>query len=134
MLILTGLHPKFCNCASCSVGARLKARRLTSAVLGRPRTQRFVFSFGFEFGLGSTFGGPSGAVDGNYTFEVGALLDHDMGGGEIAGDGSMLFDFNSIIHTKAALDGAINDYFPGQGLGVYVGSFSDGQAMPRNGK
>jgi hypothetical protein len=84
--------------------------------------------------LGSSFGGLGGAVDGNYTFEVGAVLDHDMGGGEIAGDGGMLFDFDAIIYTKAALDGAINDYFPGQGLGVYVGSFSDGQAMSRNGK
>ena len=81
------------------------------------------------------FGGRYGrAVGGNDTFEVGAVFDHDLRGGEVSSDGGVLLDFNSVERTKAALDGTVNHYFAGNRLGVYVGPFSDGNAMARNGK
>ena len=54
------------------------------------------------------------------------VVDHDCGGGDVAGNRAMLFDFETLEGAKAALERAVNHDFPGNGIGVYVSQFSDG--------
>ena len=76
-------------------------------------------------GIGSEFGAGR-SIGGDDAFEMGAVFDHDFGGGDVAGDGGMLFDFNAFEGAQAALVRAVNDDFAGDGVGVYVGQFPDG--------
>lgn len=57
---------------------------------------------------------------------MGAVFDHDCGGGNVSGNRAMLFDFKTLEGAEPALQRTVNHDFPGNGIGVYVSQFSDG--------
>src|SRR5208283_553235 len=93
-----------------SDGLRGSGRRRRSA---RERTRA-----GFLF---------TGLVDFDGAFKVGAVFDHDAGGGEIAVDGPILLYLDAILGAKISLDGAVDHDFASDNIRGQLGRGAHGK-------
>jgi hypothetical protein len=66
-------------------------------------------------------------VDFDRAFEVGAVFDHDARRGEVAVDGTILLDLDTVFGAKVALYGAVDHYFTCNDIGSYFGGGSNRQ-------
>ena len=66
-------------------------------------------------------------VDLDGALEVGAVLDHDARGGEVAVYRAVLLDFDPILGPQIALHRAVNHDFAGDDIGSNFGGGADRQ-------
>lgn len=70
-----------------------------------------------------------GRVDFDAALEVGAVLDADARGGDIAGHRAVGFDVDAVAGVEIADDFAVDDDFAGANFGIEHGGGADGELM-----
>src|SRR5271165_7210905 len=74
---------------------------------GRRRSAREGSGSGFLLGA---------LIDFDGALEVGAVFDHDAGGGKIAVDGTILLNLDAVLSAQISLHGAIDHDFTGDNV------------------
>src|SRR5438552_3877749 len=68
-----------------------------------------------------------GLVDFDGAFEVGAVLDHDPRGGQIAVHRTVLLDLDAVLGAQIALHGAVDHNFAGDNIGGHFRGRADSE-------
>src|SRR6267378_7116456 len=113
--------PRYCRSAAVEKSAECGRK---SNGLGRRRSGGRRRGPGEGVRTGFLLRGP---VDLDGAFEVGAVFDHDAGGGEVTVDRTIFLDFNSILGAKVALHVAEHHDLAGNDVGGYFCRGADSQ-------